>query len=223
LNGTSILLIEDEPGLALTVGDLLRGEGYGVELASDGETGLERAVGPSNFGVILLDVMLPGIDGFEVCRALRRRGLTTPVLMLTARGEIRDRVAGLRLGADDYLVKPFDLDELNARVLAVARRYAGDPNPLFRRGGVEIDQAARHVRRDGKVVDLTGREWAILDRLIRRPNATIAKSQLEEALYAFGSEVESNAVEVHIHNLRKKLARDLIRNVRGVGYIIPQA
>ena len=212
-----VLLIEDEPYLGQAVREHVAAGGHAVDWVRRLDEA-EAALRAVDYGLILLDLHLPDGRGLDLLRAIRRRGDKRPVIILTARDQVRDRIEGLNAGADDYLVKPFDLDELSARVLAVARRYAGDPNPLFRRGGVEIDQAARHVRRDGKEVDLTGREWAVLDRLIRRPKAIVAKSQIEEALYAFGSEVESNAVEVYVSRLRKKLGRDFIRTVRGVGY-----
>jgi len=149
----------------------------------------------------------------------------TPCIILTAQDQISDRIAGLNAGADDYLVKPFDLHELSARLLAVARRYSGNPNPLIRLSGdnggaIEVDLASRSVVIDGQQTDLTSREWALLDQLLRRPGATLSKAQLEEALYEFGAEIESNTVEVYVSRLRRKLGKAVIHTVRGVGYRI---
>jgi two-component system OmpR family response regulator len=140
------------------------------------------------------------------------------VIILTAQDQIAARIEGLNSGADDYLVKPFDLSELSARAAAVARRYGGNPNPLLRLGDVDIDLARRFIRVGGKPVDLTAREWTVLERLVRHPNAMVAKSDIEDSLYEFGAEIDSNAVEVYVSRLRKKLGRDAIRTVRGAGY-----
>jgi two-component system OmpR family response regulator len=172
---------------------------------------------------VLLDLHLPDGFGLNLLKDLRRRGDDRPVIILTARDQISDRIAGLNAGADDYLTKPFDLDELSARVAAVARRYGGSPNPLLRAGTVEFDLAARRAWRDGKDVTLTRREWAIVGLLAQRPGANVSKARIEEALYAFGSEIESNTVEVHISRLRKKLGRDAIHTERGVGYRLETA
>lgn len=142
----------------------------------------------------------------------------TPVIILTAQDQISDRIAGLNAGADDYLVKPFDLFELSARVAAVARRYSGNPNPQIRLGDLQVDMSARTVQRAGVTVDLTAREWALFEAFVQRPSALLSKSQLEERLYAFGAEIESNTIEVYISRLRKKLGRELIETVRGMGY-----
>jgi len=212
-----VLLVEDEPNLGRAVQEQMVADGHAVDWFTrlDDAEGALRTTG---YELVLLDLHLPDGRGLDLLRRLRQRGDATPVIILTARDQISDRIEGLNSGADDYLVKPFDLSELSARVLAVARRYAGNPNPLFRLGTLEIDQARRAIRVDGKAVDLTRREWALLDQLLRRPGAIASKEQLEEALYAFGAEIESNAVEVHVSRLRKKLGRDLIKTVRGVGY-----
>jgi two-component system OmpR family response regulator len=151
-------------------------------------------------------------------RQQRSAGNVTPVIILTAQDQISDRIAGLNAGADDYLVKPFDLFELSARVAAVARRYSGNPNPLIKLGDLQIDMNARTVQRAGITVDLTAREWALFEAFVQRPTALLSKSQLEERLYAFGAEIESNTIEVYISRLRKKLGRDLVETVRGMGY-----
>ena len=185
MSGIGILLIEDEPGLVLTVGDLLRSEGYRVAVAPDGERGVTLATGPDDFGVILLDVMLPGIDGFEVCRALRRRGLRTPVLVLTARGEIADRVMGLRLGADDYLVKPFDPTELLARIEALLRRSRGaSPEPI-RFADVEVDLGGMCVRRAGEELELTAMEFQLLAYLIEKEGTVVSRDRILREVWGF--------------------------------------
>ena len=216
-----VLLIEDDPML----GDAVRGHvaslGYGVDWVQrlgDARDALTTVV----YELILLDLNLPDGSGLELLRGLRRQGSAVPVIILTARDQIAARIEGLNSGADDYLVKPFDLSELSARVAAVARRYAGSPNPLLRLGDAEIDLARRLVRVGGRSVDLTAREWAVLERLIRRPNAMVAKSDIEESLYEFGAEISSNAVEVYISRLRKKLGRDAITTLRGAGYKVSQ-
>jgi two-component system OmpR family response regulator len=217
-----VLLIEDEPSLGQAVQEHVTDGGRAVDrvLRLDDADAALRAV---DYGLILLDLHLPDGSGLDFLRALRRRGDTRPVIILTARDQIRDRIDGLNAGADDYLVKPFDLDELRARVAAVARRYAGNPSPIQRFGEIEIDQASRQLSRDGKRIELTGREWAILDQLLRRPNSLVSKEQIEEALYPFGAEIESNTIEVHVSRLRKKLGRDFVVTVRGVGYRLGQA
>jgi two-component system OmpR family response regulator len=170
------------------------------------------------YDLVLLDLNLPDGRGLDLLRELRRAGSSVPVIILTAMDQIAARIDGLNSGADDYLVKPFDLSELSARVTAVARRYGGNPNPLLRLGDLDIDLARRFISVAGRPVDLTAREWAVLERLVRRPNAIIAKSEIEDSLYEFGAEIESNAVEVYVSRLRKKLGREAIKTVRGIGY-----
>jgi two-component system OmpR family response regulator len=170
------------------------------------------------YDLVLLDLNLPDGRGLDLLRELRRGGSKVPVIILTALDQIASRIEGLNSGADDYLVKPFDLSELSARVTAVARRYGGNPNPLLQLGQLEIDLARRFINVAGRPVDLTAREWAVLERLLRRPNAIIAKSEIEDSLYEFGAEIDSNAVEVYVSRLRKKLGRETIKTVRGVGY-----
>jgi len=186
-------------------------------VAYDGQIG-ERLALKGEYDVILLDVILPYKNGYEICKSIREKNQKVPILMLTALDTTDDKVTGFDAGVDDYLVKPFDLTELSARVLAVSRRYAGNPNPRVAFGDIEIDKAERRAWRGGQPVDLTRREWAIMDLLTRRATAVVSKEQIEEALYAFGSEIESNSVEVHISRLRKKLGREVIQTQRGVGY-----
>jgi two-component system OmpR family response regulator len=175
------------------------------------------------YDLILLDLMLPDGRGQRFLRALRERGDATPVIILTALDQISDRIEGLNAGADDYMVKPFDLSELSARLNAVARRYSGNPNPLVTRGDLEIDLAARSVRRKGRPVQLTAREWVLLEAFLQRPEQLLSKAQLEERLYSFDTEIESNTIEVHVSRLRKKLGRDTITTVRGLGYRLSTA
>ncbi len=212
-----VLLIEDEPVLGQAVQEQVAADGHAVDWVTrlDEADAALRAV---DYGLVLLDLHLPDGRGLDLLKTMRRGGDQRPVIILTARDQISDRIDGLNAGADDYLVKPFDLDELSARVMAVSRRYAGNPNPVITAGDLKIDKTARRVWRGEEAIDLTKREWAILDLLTQRATAVISKEQMEEALYDFGSEIESNTVEVHISRLRKKLGRDAIHTVRGVGY-----
>jgi two-component system OmpR family response regulator len=211
-----ILLIEDEPVLGEAVATHLKRSHAvdWVQRLDDADAAL-RAV---DYGLVLLDLHLPDGRGLDLLRKLRNAGDKRPVIILTAQDQIRDRIEGLNAGADDYLVKPYDLDELTARIQAVQRRSAAQASPTIQVGGVTIDQAARKAWADGREVSLTAREWALLECLVHRAGATLSKAQLEEALYEFGSEIESNAVEVYISRLRKKLGADAIRTVRGIGY-----
>ncbi|GLU33154.1 DNA-binding response regulator [Trinickia caryophylli] len=197
----------------------LRGEGFAVDWVQDGEAAL-MAAGGEPYDLVLLDLGLPKRDGLDVLRAMRARGLTIPVLIVTARDAVAERVKGLDAGADDYLVKPFDLDELGARMRALIRRQAGRSESLIRHGSLTLDPAAHQVMLDGEPVALSAREFALLEALIVRPGAVLSKSQLEEKMYGWGEEIGSNTVEVYIHALRKKLGAELIRNVRGLGYMI---
>ncbi|MDP1731972.1 MAG: response regulator transcription factor [Devosia sp.] len=212
-----VLLIEDDQTLGEAVRDHIAADGYAVDWFGRLDEAAEALRGVP-YDLILLDLMLPDGRGVDFLRRLRRGGDVTPVIILTAMDQISSRIEGLNAGADDYLVKPFDLSELSARLAAVARRYSGNPNPIMTIGPIEIDQALRVLTLNGRKIDLTGREWAILERLVRRPGATVSKSQLEDTLYDFGSEIESNAVEVHVSRLRKKLGRDSILTARGLGY-----
>jgi two-component system OmpR family response regulator len=170
------------------------------------------------YDLVLLDLMLPDGRGIGFLKTLRARGDVTPVIILTALDQVSDRIEGLNAGADDYLVKPFDLAELSARIGSVARRYTGNPNPIITHGPLEIDIAARTVRRDGRPVQLTAREWALFEALLARPGQLLSKAQLEEKLYTFDTEIESNTIEVHVSRLRKKLGAGVIETERGLGY-----
>ena len=212
-----VLLIEDDKILGSALRDHLAAYGHAVDWMT--------RLGPAQdaraavaYDVVLLDLTLPDGRGLDFLRAIRKGGDATPVLILTAMDQLTTRIDGLNAGADDYLVKPFDLNEMMARIGAVARRYNGKPNPLLTIGKLAIDQAKHVASLDGRVLDLTAREWAVLDRLAQHPGAVVSKAQLEDALFAFGAEVESNAVEVYVSRLRKKLGREAIQTVRGLGY-----
>jgi two-component system, OmpR family, response regulator QseB len=217
-----LLLAEDDPMIGAAVERGLRQDGFVVDWVRDGRAA-EQALRDGVHEVVLLDLGLPGKQGLDVLAALRRRGDARPVLIVTARDAVADRVAGLDAGADDYVVKPFDLDELAARVRALARRRGGRGQPKLAHGGIELDPATREVTRDGVPVPLSPREFALLEALMLRPGAVLSRTQLEERLYGWNEPVESNAVEVHLHGLRRKLGAQAIRNVRGVGWTLAAA
>ncbi len=215
-----ILLIEDDPSLGDSLQSWLRMDGYTVDWLQRGDQAA-AALATHEYQCVLLDRGLPGLDGDAVLRALRAAGTSRarlPVIVITARDTVADRVQGLDLGADDYLVKPFDLEELSARVRAALRRSAAQDTPELRHGAVALDPAAKRVTLDGAPVTLTAREFAVLHALMRRPAHILSRAQLEEALYGWGEEVESNAIEVHVYNLRKKLGNRFIVTVRNQGY-----
>ena len=212
-----LLLVEDDAMIGAAAREGLRQEGHAVDWVRDGAQA-EAAAANGVYDLVLLDLGLPRRDGLSVLRNLRGRHNDVPVLVITARDAVADRVAGLDAGADDYLVKPFDFDELAARVRAVLRRRSGRSSATLRAGELEIDTAARRVRWKGRDVALSAREYALLEALADRPGAFLSRSQLEERLYGWDEEIGSNAVEVHIHALRRKLDPSLIRNVRGLGY-----
>ena len=212
-----VLLVEDEPHIGSAVQEHVGDAGHAVDWVQQVRAA-DTAVRMVSYDALLLDLHLPDGRGLDFLRALRRRGNSLAVVILTARDQVSDRIEGLKAGADDYLVKPFDLDELNARLQAVARRYQGTAVPTIRFGPVELEPEAHRARLDGDPVDVTAREWAVLDVLLRRPSVTVSKEAIEDALYAFGSEIESNAIEVYISRIRRKLGRDFIHTVRGLGY-----
>jgi two-component system response regulator QseB len=214
-----LLLVEDDAMIGAAAQQGLRQEGHAVDWVRDGRAA-ELAIANGVYDLLLLDLGLPRRDGLAVLRELRARGSDLGVLVITARDAVADRIAGLDAGADDYLVKPFDLDELAARVRAVLRRRAGRAQSLLRAGALEIDTRARRVRWKGREVGLSAREYALLEALADRPGAFLSRAQLEERLYGWQEEIGSNAVEVHIHALRRKLDPALIRNVRGMGYTL---
>jgi two-component system, OmpR family, alkaline phosphatase synthesis response regulator PhoP len=220
-----ILLVEDEPGLVLTLTDRLQNEGYEVESATDGESGLARASNEA-FALILLDVMLPRKSGFDVCRKLRQSGIHTPILMLTARGQVVDKVVGLQLGADDYLTKPFDMMELLARIEALLRRASREPAPpagVHRCGPIQVDFRRAEVLRDGKPVTLSAREFQLLRYLIDHRGATLSREELLTEVWGYDAMPSTRTVDVHVAWLRQKLEENpqhpqLILTVRGLGY-----
>ena len=212
-----ILIVEDDQVLGAAVRDQIAADGQSVDWVTRLDAAGDAMRGAA-YDLVLLDLMLPDGQGIAFLKALRARGDVTPVIILTALDQISDRIGGLNAGADDYLVKPFDLAELSARIGSVARRYTGNPNPIIVHGPLQIDTAARSVHRDGKPVQLTAREWALFDAFLSRPGQLLSKSQLEEKLYAFGSEIESNTIEVHVSRLRKKLGAGVIATERGLGY-----
>jgi DNA-binding response OmpR family regulator len=214
-----LLLVEDDLmiGRAVTLG--LGKAGLTVDWVVEGRSGLAAAAN-GVYDLIVLDLGLPHIDGMTLLQTLRARRDTVPVLITTARDAVPDRIAGLNGGADDYLLKPFDLDELIARVRALLRRRAGTAAPLFVAGALSLDPVLRRVMRGEREVGLTAKEFALLEALMRRPGAVLSREQLEESIYGWADEIGSNAVEVHLHNLRRKLGAQAIKNVRGVGYRI---
>ena len=216
-----LLLVEDDPMIGEAVQDLLRAEQYAVDWVRDGEAA-DTALRTQAYDLVMLDLGLPKRDGLAVLRDLRARKIRTPVLVATARDAVAQRIEGLDAGADDYVLKPYDLDELLARIRALLRRAAGRAEPVYEHQGVCINPATREVTVQGAPVVLSGREWAVLEPLIARPGMVLSRQQLEDKLYGWGDEVSSNAVEVYIHGLRKKLGAELVLNVRGVGYLVPK-
>jgi two-component system response regulator QseB len=215
-----LLLVEDDVMVGEAVRTGLQDDGFVVDWVRDGAAA-EAAIAAHEPALVLLDLGLPKKGGVEVLRGLRARRNPLPVLVITARDTVKDRIAGLDAGADDYLVKPFDLDELAARVRALLRRAAGRAEPLLECGPVTIDSAKREVRVHGKPVSLSAKEYLLLAALMERPGSVLSRAQLEDRIYGWGEEVSSNAVEVHVHNLRRKLGEEVIRTVRGAGYTVP--
>src|SRR5512139_460635 len=209
-----ILLVEDDAMIGESVADGLKSEGYAVDWVRDGKEA-EVAVSATPYSLVVLDLGLPRRDGIDVLKGIRERRIDVPVLVMTARDTVRDRIKGLDAGADDYLIKPFDLDELTARARALMRRAAGRSEPVIERGPLSINPATREVTWRGESMSLSAREYGLLAALAERPGVVLSRAQLEEKLYGWNESVGSNAVEVHIHNVRKKLGEDVIRNVRG--------
>jgi two-component system, OmpR family, response regulator QseB len=214
-----VLVVEDDPMIGRAVVAGLHQQGYAVDWVRDGAEA-ELALGHAVYDVALLDLGLPRRDGLEVLKGVRRAKNDLPILIITARDAVADRIAGLDSGADDYLVKPFDLDELLARTRAVIRRHGGRSQSEIAYGALTLDPARRRVLFQGAEVELSPREFAVLEALLKEPGAVVSRERLEDAVYGWGEEVGSNSIEVHVHHLRRKLAPELIRNVRGVGYRI---
>lgn len=214
-----LLLAEDDRLLGDGIRAGLVAEGYAVDWVTDGLEA-EIALKVENYDLLVLDIGLPKKTGLEVLKIIRALGNDIPTLILTARDTVQDRVLGLDCGADDYLIKPFDLDEMLARLRALARRKSGRGSPVITHGNITLDPASHQVRQGEKLIDISPREYTLLLALIENRGKVQSRARLEESLYAWNEEVESNAIEVHIHHLRKKLGNELIRTIRGVGYII---
>jgi two-component system, OmpR family, response regulator len=216
-----ILLIEDDAMIGNAVRRGLGQAGFAVDWVTDGRAA-ELSLANGVYDLAILDLGLPKQDGMTVLAALRSRGDSMPILIASARDTVRDRIAGLDAGADDYLLKPFDLDELVARVRALLRRHAGSAAPLLAFAGLTLDPVRRCVTRHGEPVELSAREFAVLEALMQRPGAVLSREKLEESVYGWNEEIGSNAIEVHLHHLRRKLGQAVIKNVRGVGYRVAE-
>jgi two-component system response regulator QseB len=216
-----ILLIEDDAMIGKAVRSGLADAGFAVDWVTDGRAA-ELALANDVYDLAVLDLGLPKKDGMAILASMRSMGNAMPVLIASARDAVRDRIAGLEAGADDYILKPFDLDELVARVRALLRRNAGRGSPLLMFGSLMLDPLRKLVTRGDATVDLSAKEFAVLEALMRRPGAVLSRAQLEESVYGWGDEVGSNAIEVHLHHLRKKLGAAVIKNVRGVGYRVTE-
>ena len=214
-----LLLVEDDQLLGDGISTGLKQDGYTVDWVQDGEAA-DHALQCEHFDIVVLDINLPRLSGIEVLKRLRDRRSVVPVLLLTARDTVHDRVQGLDCGADDYLTKPFDLDELNARLRALLRRSGGRATPLLVNGAIVLDPAAHRVTLDKQEIELSQREFVLLQILMENLGKVLSRTRLEETLYGWGMEVESNTLEVHIHHLRKKLGSGVVRTVRGVGYVM---
>ena len=217
-----ILLIEDDMVLGTAVRDQIAADGHSVDWVMRLDNARDH-LAVASYDLVLQDLMLPDGRGIPFLRTLRLQGNVTPVIILTALDQISDRIDGLNAGADDYLVKPFDLSELSARIGSVARRYAGNPNPIVTLGTLEVDLAARSVRANGRAVPLTAKEWVLFEAFLQRPQQLLSKAQLEERLYSFDTEIDSNTIEVHVSRLRKKLGHWVIETERGLGYRLGSA
>jgi DNA-binding response OmpR family regulator len=216
-----ILLVEDDKLLGDGIKAGLAQAGFSVDWVEDGASG-ETALKVEPYAAVVLDLGLPKVSGLELLRRLRAGGNAVPVLIITARDTVEDRIKGLDSGADDYVVKPFDLDELAARLRALTRRGRGEAVPVLNIGGISLDPAEHRVQFQGQPVELSSKEFALLHELMLNAGRVLSREQLEQRLYPWGDEVESNAIEVHIHHLRRKLAPESIHTVRGVGYLMPR-
>lgn len=216
-----LLLIEDDTMIGKAVRMGLTQAGFAVDWVTDGRAA-ELSLANGVYDLAILDLGLPKKDGLEILTTLRAMGSAMPVLIASARDTVRDRIVGLEAGADDYVLKPFDLDELVARVRALLRRHAGSGSPLLKCGSIVMDPVCKTVQRGGQAVELSAREFAVLEALMQRPGAVLSREKLEESVYGWGEEVASNSIEVHLHHLRRKLGAASIRNVRGVGYRVAE-
>lgn len=216
-----VLVVEDDALLGDAIQAGLRQAGFVVDWVQDG-VAADHALNAETYAVVVLDLGLPRLSGLDLLHRLRQGGSTIPVLILTARDTVDDRIKGLDAGADDYLIKPFDMGELAARLRALARRASGAPAPVLQVGALTLDPAAREIRFRDRPVELSAKEFAVLHLLMLNAGKVLSRAQIEQQLYAWGEEIESNAVEVHVHHLRRKLAPELIQTVRGVGYLLPR-
>jgi two-component system response regulator QseB len=216
-NIVRILLVEDDQLLGEGIKLALDREGYQTDWLKNGLQA-KQALETEEFELVILDISLPGMNGIDILRSVRKSGLITPILMLTARDSIEDRITGLDTGADDYLIKPFELNELKARLRALGRRSHGHIEPIIKHGAITYDPASLEVTLSGKTIELTRRETTLLAEFLNKPNRVLSKEKLEDVVYGWDIEVESNSIEVHVHHLRKKLYPELIKTVRGVGY-----
>lgn len=214
-----VLLVEDDESLGDAVKNALTQQGYTVDWLKDGQAA-EEALHTEHFDLVVLDLGIPRIPGLSVLDNMRQNGNKTPVLILTARDTIQDRVKGLDSGGDDYLTKPFELDELCARLRALQRRHADRADPIIRYKLIEIDPAAHVVRHNGQGLNIPRREFSLLQKLLENQGRALSREQLNQSLYSWDEDVDSNALEVHIHNLRKKFGSDFIRTIRGIGYMV---
>jgi two-component system response regulator QseB len=216
-----VLLVEDDAMIGRSLEQGLRQDGYAVDWARDGQAA-RLSLRDEDYALVLLDLSLPRLSGRDLLIELRQRRNPIPVLIITAHDSVADRVDGLDAGADDYLVKPFSFEELTARMRALLRRQGGAVEPVLQQGALSLNPSTHEVRVDGSSVHLSAREFALLEALLRRPGVPLSRSQLENSIYGWGQEIGSNAVEVHIHSLRRKIGADRIENVRGVGYRVPK-
>lgn len=216
-----ILLIEDDPMIGKAMRQGLALAGFVVDWVTDGRAA-ELSLSNDVYDLAILDLGLPKKDGLVVLSTLRRSGNSTPILIASARDTVQDRIAGLEAGADDYVLKPFDLAELVARIRAVVRRHAGSGSPVLSIGSLLLDPVRKSVTQEGRDVELSAKEFAVLETLMQRPGAVLSREKLEESVYGWGAEVGSNAIEVHLHHLRRKLGASVIKNVRGLGYRVTE-
>ena len=217
-----VLLVEDDQMIGESLREALRRQGFAADWVRDGRAA-DAVLASERFDAVLLDLGLPQRSGLDVLKAARARGDATPVIVLTARDALADKVSGLDAGADDYLVKPFEFDELLARLRAVVRRHGGRATTTLEVADLRLDPATREVSRGGRAVVLSAREFALLQALMERPGAILSRAQLEDRLYGWGEELESNAISVYVHQLRRKLGDDILHTVRGVGYYVGPA
>lgn len=216
-----VLLVEDDELLGDGVRNGLIQYGYTVDWVKDGQSAKQAILNePENFDVVVLDIGLPKISGIDVLKAMRAKNITTPVVMLTAKDSIEDRITGLDFGADDYIAKPFDLDELCARMRALQRRTTSRADPILTYGSISLNPASHTVHINDELINVSRREFALLQKLLENPGRVLSREHLTSTLYGWGDDVDSNALEVHIHNLRKKFGTKLIRTIRGVGYMV---